>query len=997
MKKKTGLCLLFVCLLIVFLPQREVKAANITSLSDQGRRFIQSCEGLSLEAYQDQAGVWTIGWGHTGGVYSGMKITEAQAQEYFRQDIATWENEVVKYASKMNVSFSQQQFDALVSFTYNVGSDPFASDTRLSIAIARYGANIPTDKVWECFATWHHVSKKDNKGLFYRRMNEARIYALGDYTRSLNWKIPSWLRPGQQGGEVPDGWVPEEYGGFVIPDTDPTVDFRVPLIAYTDTEGNVTTYVSSSGNTVSGYIEGKTDQCVIRKVFENGRVEVEYPTPNGNKTANAYLSDFINTSYAVSHYTYSVSGNTPVYRRRDLSESMGTAFSSDSIIVVGEAGGCLQIIYPVSGGYKLGWISGTTGGSGSGSSSTGIDSQYPTPLKAYTNASGNVTTYSAVNGSSTGAIFTSDLCVIQEVYTNGWCKVTYPTSSGDKTAYTQFSNFLDTGCQVTPSAYQPGQTVSVYRRRNLAESFGSVWTSDNCIIVARSGDLCQLIYPLDAGGYKMGWANLSVSPDPNVSWPTPFRCYINSATDRASVYQGIDSNPGYGQIFVDDECTVNAVYSNGWANVTYPISGGTKTGYVPLSVFVPNGINPYTDTASKRITSYQKSNMANSYGYADQGDGLVIVGKMDGKVQMIYPVPGGYKLAWAYESDFSKTLSSVSITAKPQKLTYVEGQNIDYSGLQVTASYSDHTTAVVSNYTKSGYDSTPGEKTITISYSENGVTKTAAFSVTVLAKKPSSLRLTKTPSRTVYIEGQTDFDFSDLTAVVTYDNGTTAQVDNYELFGFSEEVGTHIVTVKYTENGSTVSASFSMTVQAKSLEVIYASALNDQDLYVVRGGTLDQSRIQVVAAYDNGDLQVVTDYSISGLDSSMPGNQILTISYGGKQTNLSVTVLESETMENVMTNPDMWLPLSLTKIEAGAFRGCAAKWVRMGERVTYIDDYAFADCPYLTQIYIPSETSFISETAFIGLSKRLTIYGWDGSYAEYYAVKNGYGFVAVDK
>ena len=991
MKKRKCRFWLFICLLLVIMPYRCTKAAAIRNLSERGRVFIQNCEGLHLDAYKDQAGVWTIGWGHTGGVYSGMKITEAQAQEYFSQDMAKWENQVVNYASQMGVSFSQRQFDALVSFSYNLGTAPFASNTRLSQAINRYGSSIPTDKVWECFATWHHVSGKDNKGIFYRRMNEARIYSMGDYSRSLNWQIPSWLIPGQQGGEVPDGWVPEEYGGSsVVIDTDPTVDFRLPLTAYTDTEGNVTTYVSSSGNTISGYIEGRTDQCVISKVFENGRVEVEYPTPKGNKTAYAYLADFINSNYAVSYYSYSVSSNTPVYRRRDLSELMGTAYSTDSIIVVGETGGCLQIIYPVSGGYKLGWINGTAG-----TSPYNIDSRYHVPLKSYTNASGNVTTYSAVNGGSTGAIFTGDLCVIQEVYTNGWCKVTYPTSNNDKTAYTQFSNFLDMSCQVTPGSYKPSQTLTVYRRRNLSESFGSVWTTDNCTIVARSGSLCQIIYALDAGGYKMGWVMQAAQPEPSMNWPTPLRCYINSSSDKADVYQDIDSNPGYGKIFVDDECTINDVYSNGWVNVTYPVFGGTKTGYVPLSVFVPNSISVYGDIASKQITSYRKSDMANSYGYADRGDNLVIVGKMDGKIQMIYPVSSGYKLAWAYESDFSRMLSSISITTKPRILTYVEGQDIDYSGLQVTASYSDQTTAVVSNYTKSGYNSSPGEKEITITYSENGVTKTAAFSVTVLGKKPIKLQLTKTPSRTVYIEGQTDFDFSDLAATVTYDNGTTAQISNYELFGLSEEIGTHIVTVKYTENGCTVSADFSMTIKAKSLDAISAAALNDQELKVENGGYLDKNRIQVIAVYDNGDLQVVTDYTINGLDSSVPGNQILTISYGGKQANLSVVVLEPENKYNVMAAPDMCLPYYITEIRESAFQGCSAKWIRLSERVERIEDFAFADSLTLTQIYIPERTNYISATAFNGLGQALTIYGKSGSYAEFYADKNGYGFVAV--
>ena len=88
MKKRKCRFWLFICLLLVIMPYRCTKAAAIRNLSERGRVFIQNCEGLHLDAYKDQAGVWTIGWGHTGGVYSGMKITAAQAKDYFSQDMA---------------------------------------------------------------------------------------------------------------------------------------------------------------------------------------------------------------------------------------------------------------------------------------------------------------------------------------------------------------------------------------------------------------------------------------------------------------------------------------------------------------------------------------------------------------------------------------------------------------------------------------------------------------------------------------------------------------------------------------------------------------------------------------------------------------------------------------------------------------------------------------------------------------------------------------------
>lgn len=88
--------------------------------SDNGINLIKSFEGLLLESKQDVGGVWTIGYGHTSGVKSGMKITESQAVEYLRSDLTTAENAVNKLCQYYN--FNQNEFDALVSFTFNCGS-----------------------------------------------------------------------------------------------------------------------------------------------------------------------------------------------------------------------------------------------------------------------------------------------------------------------------------------------------------------------------------------------------------------------------------------------------------------------------------------------------------------------------------------------------------------------------------------------------------------------------------------------------------------------------------------------------------------------------------------------------------------------------------------------------------------------------------------------------------------------------------------------------------
>lgn len=97
--------------------------------SESGIELIKRFEGLELEAYQDIAGIWTIGYGHTGpDVEPGMKISERDAEELLRKDLRPREQAV---DSAVKVSLNQNEFDALVSFVYNVGAAAFRSSTAL--------------------------------------------------------------------------------------------------------------------------------------------------------------------------------------------------------------------------------------------------------------------------------------------------------------------------------------------------------------------------------------------------------------------------------------------------------------------------------------------------------------------------------------------------------------------------------------------------------------------------------------------------------------------------------------------------------------------------------------------------------------------------------------------------------------------------------------------------------------------------------------------------
>jgi lysozyme len=138
------------------------------------RALIGAFEGCRLSPYQDSVGVWTIGYGHTGkDVHAGSsKITQAEADHLLAQDLARFERAV----ERLMPQTTQQQFDALVSFAFNLGEGALEGSTlrKLHNAAEHHAAAGE-------FQRWNHAGGKVLAGLTRRRLAEASVYANGDY------------------------------------------------------------------------------------------------------------------------------------------------------------------------------------------------------------------------------------------------------------------------------------------------------------------------------------------------------------------------------------------------------------------------------------------------------------------------------------------------------------------------------------------------------------------------------------------------------------------------------------------------------------------------------------------------------------------------------------------------------------------------------------------------------------------------------------------------
>ena len=137
-------------------------------IGSKGLALIKHFEGCELEAYKCPAGVWTIGYGHIKGVQEGMTITEMQAEEMLQSELIEYEGYI---NDLVEVELNQNQFDAMVSWVYNLGGGNLRASTLLKVLNAGNYAGVP-----EQMLRWNKAGGKVLEGLTRRRQAEADLF-----------------------------------------------------------------------------------------------------------------------------------------------------------------------------------------------------------------------------------------------------------------------------------------------------------------------------------------------------------------------------------------------------------------------------------------------------------------------------------------------------------------------------------------------------------------------------------------------------------------------------------------------------------------------------------------------------------------------------------------------------------------------------------------------------------------------------------------------------
>lgn len=131
--------------------------------------LIKQFEGCKLQAYEDQAGVWTVGWGTTGpGITERTTVSQGVANGMLLGDVSRVSQDL---SQLVGINVNQNQFDALVSLVYNIGLGAFKSSTMLKLVLKHDLVGAAGE-----FPKWDHVNGTVSSGLLERRLAEQKLF-----------------------------------------------------------------------------------------------------------------------------------------------------------------------------------------------------------------------------------------------------------------------------------------------------------------------------------------------------------------------------------------------------------------------------------------------------------------------------------------------------------------------------------------------------------------------------------------------------------------------------------------------------------------------------------------------------------------------------------------------------------------------------------------------------------------------------------------------------
>lgn len=232
----------------------------------------------------------------------------------------------------------------------------------------------------------------------------------------------------------------------------------------------------------------------------------------------------------------------------------------------------------------------------------------------------------------------------------------------------------------------------------------------------------------------------------------------------------------------------------------------------------------------------------------------------------------------------SNVLESIEITTLPSKVTYVEGQDFDSTGMEIKGYFANGKVIDITDYIlQDATNLTLGQNSITIYYNGFMIKQP----IEVVANTVESLEITTPASKTEYWAGE-DFDSTDMIVEAMYKDGTRKIINDY-IIQDGKTLKNDQITVTIEYEGKIVAQE--ITVQYNSVEKIEITKQPNKVNYVA-GQNFDSDGMIVLATYKNGETKDAKDYVIKDGKNLSVGQEIVTIEYEGQTATQVITVVE---------------------------------------------------------------------------------------------------------
>lgn len=316
---------------------------------------------------------------------------------------------------------------------------------------------------------------------------------------------------------------------------------------------------------------------------------------------------------------------------------------------------------------------------------------------------------------------------------------------------------------------------------------------------------------------------------------------------------------------------VTKIEPTGNYTMLYTVGDTLNLEGLKLKVSYNNGSSDIIDRTNFETNPPDRNTVLNEKGYK--------------RINILY----GGKQTYIYIAVKERTLIRIAST-NLGKSDYIEGENFEAGELfHVVAVYDNNSMEEVFNYTVVDGDNLKlGQKTVTISYEENGKTVTTTTPITVTPKQLEKIEVTREPNKTTYIQGQ-NFDSTGMQVTATYNSGKTAIINNYSVpNGQNLTVGMTSVKIVYTENGVSKEVEQPITVTLKQPINIRVKE-NVKKVYIV-GEKVDKTNMCVEIEYDDGSIEQVTNYEVDTETSLSRADKTRTITYKEGDTTLEAEI-----------------------------------------------------------------------------------------------------------